>query len=99
VAEPERIHRHHARLTLAQLSVPEKTNEITAIPDLLDQLAETKQLEGALVTIDEGGWRPQALAFRPFGRVGAEMIVHPAARRRRLWPWAANTNSPSMARF
>src|SRR5258708_12472295 len=41
-----------ARLTLAQLSVPEKTNEITAIPDLLDQLAETKQLEGALVTID-----------------------------------------------
>ena len=36
----------NARLTLAQLSVPEKTNEITAIPDLLDQLAETKQLEG-----------------------------------------------------
>src|SRR6202030_629218 len=38
----------NARLTLAQLSVPEKTNEITAIPDLLDlldQLAEAKQLE------------------------------------------------------
>ena len=33
-----------ARLTLAQLSVPEKTNEITAIPDLLDHLAETNQL-------------------------------------------------------
>jgi predicted transposase YbfD/YdcC len=45
----------HARLTLAQLSVPEKTNEITAIPDLLDQLAEAKQLEGALVTIDAMG--------------------------------------------
>jgi hypothetical protein len=45
----------HARLTLAQLSVLEKTNEITAIPDLLDQLAETKQLEGALVTIDAMG--------------------------------------------
>ena len=45
----------HARLILAQLSVPEKTNEITAIPDLLDQLAETKQLEGALVTIDAMG--------------------------------------------
>jgi predicted transposase YbfD/YdcC len=44
-----------ARLTLAQLSVPEKTNEITAIPDLLDQLAEAKQLEGALVTIDAMG--------------------------------------------
>jgi predicted transposase YbfD/YdcC len=32
--------------------VPEKTHEITAIPDLLDQLAEARQLTGALVTID-----------------------------------------------
>jgi predicted transposase YbfD/YdcC len=45
----------NARLTLAQLSVPEKTNEITAIPDLLDQLAEADQLEGALVSIDAMG--------------------------------------------
>src|SRR6266446_4409065 len=45
----------NARLTLAQLSVPEKTNEITAIPDLLDELAQAKQLEGALVTIDAMG--------------------------------------------
>jgi predicted transposase YbfD/YdcC len=45
----------NARLTLAQFSVPETTNEITAIPDLLDQLAEAKQLEGALVTIDAMG--------------------------------------------
>ena len=44
-----------ARLVLAQTSVPEKTNEITAIPDLLDELAETGQLEGALVTIDAMG--------------------------------------------
>src|SRR6266702_3855628 len=44
-----------ARLTLAQLSVPEKTNEITAIPELLDQLADNRQLEGALVTIDAMG--------------------------------------------
>jgi predicted transposase YbfD/YdcC len=44
-----------ARLVLAQLSVPEKTNEITAIPDLLDHLAETKQMQGALVTIDAMG--------------------------------------------
>jgi predicted transposase YbfD/YdcC len=44
-----------ARLSLAQFSVPEKTNEITAIPELLDHLAETKQLEGALVTIDAMG--------------------------------------------
>jgi len=45
----------NARLTLAQLSVPEKTNEITAIPELLDHLADMKQLEGALVTIDAMG--------------------------------------------
>lgn len=45
----------NARLTLAQLSVPEKTNEITAIPELLDHLAETGQLKGALVTIDAMG--------------------------------------------
>jgi predicted transposase YbfD/YdcC len=45
----------NARLSLAQLSVPEKTNEITAIPELLDHLAKSKQLEGALVTIDAIG--------------------------------------------
>lgn len=45
----------NARLILAQLSVPEKTNEITAIPELLDHLAETGQLAGALVTIDAMG--------------------------------------------
>ncbi len=45
----------NARLTLAQLSVPEKTNEITAIPELLDHLAQNGQLAGALVTIDAMG--------------------------------------------
>jgi predicted transposase YbfD/YdcC len=45
----------NARLVLGQLSVPEKTNEIMAIPELLDHLAEAKQLEGALVTIDAMG--------------------------------------------
>jgi predicted transposase YbfD/YdcC len=44
-----------ARLTLAQLSVPEKSNEITAIPEVLDQLAEAGQLQGAIVTIDAIG--------------------------------------------
>jgi predicted transposase YbfD/YdcC len=44
-----------ARLTLAQLGVPEKTNEITAIPEILDELAEHKQLKGAMVTIDAMG--------------------------------------------
>jgi predicted transposase YbfD/YdcC len=45
----------NARLTLAQLGVPEKTNEITAIPELLDHLAGMGHLEGALVTIDAMG--------------------------------------------
>jgi predicted transposase YbfD/YdcC len=44
-----------AKLVLAQRSVPEKTNEITAIPELLDDLAEAGQLKGALVTIDAMG--------------------------------------------
>jgi predicted transposase YbfD/YdcC len=35
--------------------VPEKTIEITAIPELLDHLAATGQLKGALVTIDAMG--------------------------------------------
>jgi len=42
----------HAKLTLAQLSVPDKTNEITAIPKLIEQLAERGQFEGAPVTIE-----------------------------------------------
>src|SRR4249920_2454381 len=45
----------NARLTLAQLGVPEKTNEITAIPEILDELAEHKHLKGAMVTIDAMG--------------------------------------------
>jgi predicted transposase YbfD/YdcC len=45
----------NARLSLTQLSVPEKTNEITAIPELLDQLVANGQLAGALVTIDAMG--------------------------------------------
>jgi|SRR5271157_3077509 len=52
-AERQKVHTlsayaTNARLTLAQRSVPEKTNEIIAIPDLLDHLAEAKQLKGAL---------------------------------------------------
>jgi predicted transposase YbfD/YdcC len=44
-----------SRLVLAQRSVPEKTNEITAIPELLDDLADAGQLKGALVSIDAMG--------------------------------------------
>jgi predicted transposase YbfD/YdcC len=59
----------NARLTLAQLSVPEKTNEITAIPELLDHLAETGQLEGALVTIDAMGCQVD---------IAAKIVAHKA---------------------
>ena len=52
----------NAHLSLAQISVPEKTNEITAIPVLLDHLAERKQLEGALVTIDAMGCQVEIAA-------------------------------------
>src|SRR5580692_8008274 len=52
----------NAHLTLAQISVPEKTNEITAIPVLLDHLAEREQLEGALVTIDAMGCQVEIAA-------------------------------------
>ena len=41
----------NARLCLAQISVPEKANEITAIPELLD----TQHLDGAIVTLDAMG--------------------------------------------
>ena len=35
--------------------MPEKINEITAIPELLDSLEDAGQLKGALVTIDAMG--------------------------------------------
>lgn len=59
----------NARLTLAQLSVPEKTNEITAIPELLDHLAEAGQIEGALVTIDAMGCQVE---------IAAKIVAHKA---------------------
>jgi predicted transposase YbfD/YdcC len=58
-----------ARLVLAQTSVAEKANEITAIPELLDQLAEAKQLAGALVTIDAMGCQVD---------IAAKIVAHKA---------------------
>lgn len=52
----------NAKLVLAQLSVPEKTNEITAIPDLLDTLATQNQLKGAMVTTDAMGCQVEIAA-------------------------------------
>ena len=59
----------NARLVLAQLGVPEKTNEIAAIPILLDRLAEAGQLEGALVTIDAMGCQVD---------IAAKIVAHKA---------------------
>ena len=52
----------NARLVLGQVSVPEKANEITAIPELLDHLAEAGHLKGALVTIDAMGTQVEIAA-------------------------------------
>src|ERR1700675_519169 len=77
-------HATSARLILAQLSVPEKTNEITAIPDLLDELAEAGQLEGALVTIDAMGCQVEiAQDRRPQSRLRARPQGQPADARSR----------------
>lgn len=52
----------NAKLVLAQLSVPEKTNEITAIPDLIDALAAQGQLKDAIVTTDAMGCQVEIAA-------------------------------------
>lgn len=45
-----------ARVTLTdRVDGAEKSKEIAPIPDLLGHLAETKQIEGAVVTIDGTG--------------------------------------------
>ncbi len=49
---------HEAGLVLAQRAVDTKSNEITAIPELLDMLA----LEGAIVTIDAMGTQKEIAA-------------------------------------
>jgi len=69
-------------LVLGQRSVPEKANEITAIPTLLDHLAETNQLKGALLTIDAIGCR---IAM-------ADKIIEPQARLPAC-PQGQSTNS------
>lgn len=63
----------NARLVIGQVSVPEKANEITAIPDLLDHLAKTRHLEGALVTIDAMGTQVE-IAARIVGH-GADYLL------------------------
>ena len=49
----------HERLVLGQEATTEKSNEITAIPVLLERLARKGALAGALVTIDAMGCNPR----------------------------------------
>ncbi len=49
----------HERLVLGQEATEEKSNEITAMPALLERLARQGSLAGALVTVDAMGCNPR----------------------------------------
>jgi predicted transposase YbfD/YdcC len=49
----------HASLVLGQEAVADKSNEITAIPALLEKLAKTGGVKGAIVTVDAMGCNPR----------------------------------------
>lgn len=59
-----------ARLTLGQVSVPEGSNEIAAIPELLDVL----ELKGAVVTLDAAGCQ-KAIAQQIRARGGDYLLA------------------------
>jgi predicted transposase YbfD/YdcC len=66
------------RLSLAQVAVAEKSNEITAIPELLDLL----EINGALVTIDAMGCQ-KAIAQKVLDR-GADYLLAVKDNQERL---------------
>ena len=68
-----------AKLTLAQVAVDEKSNEITAIPQLLDML----DLKGALVTIDAMGCQKDIAAQVVAG--GGDYLLAVKANQGRLY--------------
>jgi predicted transposase YbfD/YdcC len=70
------------KLVLGQEAVAETSNEITAIPELLDRLAASGQLAGALVTID-------AIACNP--DIAKVIVDHKAD-----YLLAVKTNQPSL---
>ena len=53
-------HSHRTRLVIGQVKADEKSNEITAIPDLLDVL----YLKGAIVTIDAAGCQKKIVRLK-----------------------------------
>jgi hypothetical protein len=63
----------HEKLILGQEATTEKSNEITAIPALLERLARKGALAGALVTIDAMGCNPRVT--RPARRRGGNFLL------------------------
>lgn len=61
------------RLVLGQEAVREKSNELTAIPALLERLAKDGGLKGALVTIDAMGCN--ATIAEAVGKAGADYLI------------------------
>jgi predicted transposase YbfD/YdcC len=69
---------HEAGLVIAQRAVGEKSNEITAIPDLLDSLV----LNGAIVTIDAMGCQKEIT--RKIRKGGADYVLALKGNQRSL---------------
>ena len=71
-------------IALGQIATEEKSNEITVIPELLDQI----DVQGAVVTIDAIGWSPQGRspAATQSGRAesGSAAVPTPASRGRNV---------------
>lgn len=67
---------HEAGLVIAQRAVAEKSNEITAIPELLDSLV----LQGAIITID-------AMGSKPLPAEAGRFVIRGAARCTEVWPY------------
>jgi hypothetical protein len=84
-----------ARLVLAQRSAPEKTNEITAIPELLDDLTERGQLKGALVSIDAMGC--QVEIADKIVRLGADYLLALKGNQPRSKPMSPSIPAPRQA--
>ena len=77
--------------------MPEKTNEIICHPDLLDHLAETKPLKGALVTIDAWAARSTSQDHRLQGRLPApSRAISPTWKRRSPTTFAAIPKARSL---
>ena len=75
------------RLVLGQEAVAGKSNEITAIPRLLERL----ELAGALVTIDRSAIDPVAKRAAPRARQATPSAARPGSQRR-SWPRTPTTS-------